>query len=135
MSLMYHNAVPAVLLLLPLLLAAACANPPRFVKRAPVLRLLHRPPTMPYLGDPRFSFELPRKWRGPQTAPGSVRFLAPDGAASITLSFFAPGDKGYLRPEAFRQRMREQGLVSDSHLLYRVEVASRTADAVRFSAV
>ena len=110
-----------------------CAHPPRFIRATPVLRLLYRPATIPYADNPRFSFELPTKWVGPERLPGGVKFREPRGRAAISIVFLARGEPGWKAPEAFRQHMREQGTVEDGHILSRIEISSRTADVARFT--
>ncbi|MDE2292338.1 MAG: hypothetical protein KGL53_09670, partial [Elusimicrobia bacterium] len=73
------------LVVLLLFSAAACADPPLWVRRTPVLRVIWRPWATPYLENPKFSFSIRRTWTGPEFVPGGVRFHAPHGSASISV--------------------------------------------------
>lgn len=110
-----------------------CRNPPRFVKRTRVLRLLYRPWSRPFLDHPQFSFYIKSSWKGPFSLPGGVRYTDPKKRAWITVQFIMPNMKGYKRPNKYRQHMREQGTVGDSHVLRTVEISSRTASVARFT--
>ena len=57
---------------------AACASPPMWVRRTPVLRLLYRPWGQLYLENPKFSFEVKRDWKGPELVDGGVRVEGQD---------------------------------------------------------
>lgn len=124
----------------PLLLAglalaglAACASPPRWVRRTPVLRLLYRPWGQLYLENPKFSFEVKRDWKGPEAADGGVRFRAPRGSARITVSYILEGAPGWRERKAWRAWMRQQGSIEDSHVVDTVTVSSRPAVHVVFT--
>jgi len=110
-----------------------CANPPRFVKRTPVLRLLYRPWSKPFLDHPQFSFYIKSNWKGPQSVDGGVRFSEPKGRAWVSILFLMPSMEGYREINDYRQHMREQGTVADSHVLTEMEISSRTASVARFT--
>lgn len=125
-------------LVLSLLTAAAfggagCANPPRFVKRTPGLRLLYRPWSKPFLDHPQFSFYIKSDWEGPQSVDGGVRFVDPRGRAWISVVFLMPNMEGYKPLSDYRQYMREQGTIGDSHVLSEIQISSRTASVARFT--
>ncbi len=120
-------------LLFGLLVILGCRNPPRFVKRNPVLRVLYRPYGKPFLDHPQFSFYIKRNWEGPQSLTGGVRFAEPRERAWITIQFLMSNMEGYRTAGNFRQHMREQGTVGDSHVLREIEISSRTASAARFT--
>lgn len=113
--------------------ASGCANPPRFVKRTPVLRLLYRPWSKPFLDHPQFSFYIKRDWKGPDSVDGGVRFVDPKDRAWISIRFLLPNAEDYKTPNRYRQYMREQGAVEDSHVLRTVQISSRTASIARFT--
>ena len=115
------------------LCALACANPPRFVKRTPVLRLLYRPRMIPYLDSPMFNFEIHRSWQGPESIPGGARYVSKNGRAKISVVFYAEGSREWKPPEQIRRFMRESGAVEDRHILVQVQVSSRTADRAGFT--
>jgi hypothetical protein len=128
--------VKALILLAVFLLGAGavgCANPPRFVKRTPVLRLIYRPWGKPFLDHPQFSFYVKRDWDGPETIDSGVRFREPKRRAWVSVQFLMPTSPDYRRPNEFRQYMREQGTIGDAHVLSEVEVSSRTASVARFT--
>lgn len=112
----------AVLCVLP----AACSRP-RFIRKVPGLRVFYRPWASPYLEHPRFSFEIKRSWKGPEPAVGGPIFTEPKGRAAVSVAFHAQGEPGYKPPTAYRQHMREQGAVHDSHILTELLISSRTA--------
>ncbi|MBI5243509.1 MAG: hypothetical protein HY922_07465 [Elusimicrobia bacterium] len=123
-----------------LLIAAAssalllgCANPPRFVKKTPALRLLYRPRTTPFLGSPMFTFDIRRTWLGPKEIPGGARYLSRDRRSAISVAFHAQGSKEWKPPEEFRRTMRESGSVEDRHILISVEISSRPAQRAGFT--
>jgi len=116
-----------------LVLFSGCANPPRFVKRTPVLRLLYRPWSKPFLDHPQFSFYIKRDWNGPISINGGVRYFEPKKRAWITVQFLMSNMEGYKSPNRYRKFMREQGTIGDSHILDTIEISSRTADVARFT--
>lgn len=115
------------------LCALACANPPRFVKRTPVLRLLYHPRMIPYLDNPLFSFEIHRSWRGPEQLPGGTGYRSGNGAALISVVFYAEGSKEWKPPDEFRRFMRESGAVEDRNILISVQISSRPAERAGFT--
>jgi hypothetical protein len=122
--------------LLPLALALCAlsgANPPRFVKRTPVLRLLYHPRMIPYLDSPMFSFEIHRSWQGPESIPGGARYLSKDGRAKISVVFYAEGSPQWKPPEDLRRAMRESGAVEDRHILVQVQISSRAAERAGYT--
>ena len=122
---------------IPLLLAflgpLACTHPPRWVRRTPVLKLLYRPWGQPYLENPKFSFEIKRDWKGPESAEGGVRFRAPASTARVTVSYFLEGAPGWRDKKAWGPWMRQQGSTADRHIVDSVEVSSRPAAHVVFT--
>ncbi|TBR25816.1 hypothetical protein EPO15_01440 [bacterium] len=121
------------LVILAVLGLAACASPPRWVRRTPVLRMLYRPWGLPYLENPKFSFEYKRDWKGPEPAEGGVRFRAPGGTARMTVSYFLEGAPGWREKKAWGPWMRQQGTTGDRHLVDTVEVSSRPASHVIYT--
>ncbi len=119
-------------LLLASLVLCACASPPRFVRKTPVLRLLYRPSTRPYLDDPMFSFDVRRGWKGPEKIPGGVRYEA-GGRAVISVAFLARGTEGWRPPEEFLRRLKEAGSVEDSHIPREVVISSRPASRIGYT--
>ncbi|MFH1726156.1 MAG: hypothetical protein ABII00_16225 [Elusimicrobiota bacterium] len=116
-----------------LLGAAACTSPPRFVRRMPLLRLLHRPWGMPYFGDPRFSFQVKKDWVGPEALDDGVRFSDPKGRGRLEIFFHKKGTPGWKEPGAYRRFMREQGSTEDAHVLDEIVISSRAASVARFT--
>ncbi len=112
-----------------------CANPPRFVKNSDRLsRWFYRPPNSPHIYSDRIFFEISRKWKGPETnALGEVRYVHPKGRAFIIAAWYANGSADWMPPVKYRQYMREQGTVSDSHMLEEIVVSSRTASRAVFT--
>lgn len=117
----------AAALLLAAVALAACANPPRWVKRTRPFTILYRPYALPYLENPKFSFEMKRDWKGPENVEGGVRFRAPRGEAAVTVTYVLEGAPGWREKKAWRQWMRQQGSTEDSHVVDEVVVSSRPA--------
>lgn len=118
-----------------LALACGCATAPRFVRRTPMLRrLFFRPAVKPYLASQRYLFFYPRGWREPEPIKNGVAVAAPKGRARIGLQYFSKDELGFVPPVKFRQWLREQGEVDDSHLLDELLVSSRAAVRARFHA-
>lgn len=111
----------------------ACANPPRWVKRTAPFNILYRPWALPYLENPKFSFELKRDWKGPENVDGGVRFRAPRGDAAISVTYVLEGAEGWRAPKAWRQWMRQQGATEDSHVVDSIVVSSRPAQHVIYT--
>ncbi|MBI5596603.1 MAG: hypothetical protein HY928_10985 [Elusimicrobia bacterium] len=109
------------------LVSAGCANPPRFVRRTPVLRLLYRPYGHPYLENPKFSFEMKRGWKGPEFIEGGVRFRHPRRRADISIAYHVEGANGWVEPKRYRRWMREQGSTEDRHIVEEVRISSYPA--------
>lgn len=112
---------------------SACANPPRWVRRTPLLSYLYRPWGLPYLENPKFSFEMKRNWKGPEPADGGVRFRSPSGSARITVNYFLEGAPGWRAKKSWNQWMRQQGSTEDSHIVDTIEISSRAAAHVTFT--
>jgi opacity protein-like surface antigen len=116
------------------LLIIGCAKPPGFIRRdARLNSIFYRPKTRPYMANPNFSLEMDLSWKGPTKIPGGVRYSEKNGRAAIAVAYIRKGLKGYRTPTAFRQYMREQGTVLDSHILSTVEISSRVADMGRWT--
>lgn len=115
------------------LAAAACANPPLWVRRHQPFKLLYRPWGQLYLENPKFSFEVKRNWKGPEAVDGGVRFRAPSGSARVTVSYFLEGAPGWRDKRAWGPWMRQQGSTADSHVTDTVIVSSRPAARVIYT--
>lgn len=123
-----------LLLLLALACAAACAHPPGFVRKTPLLRLIYRPAEAPCpVLHPRFRCMVARRWKGPEKTPGGYVFREPKGRAVISMVFHPEGSPDWKTPTAYRQHMREQGSAEDGRVLYEVLLSSRPASRVRFT--
>ena len=112
-------------------LSLACSHPA--FMRVPGLRSLYRPWGTPYLSNPRFSFVIKRDWLGPELITGGVRYSEKNENASVEVVFYPKGTPQWKEPVAFRQFMREQGTVGDSHVLQEVSISSRLASVVGFT--
>lgn len=120
--------------LLPLLLASACANPPKFVKKNAVLRaLFYSPWGQPYVTSPNFTFVIRRSWKGPVEIPDGVRYVEKRKRASISIAYHPQGTPNWTEPEVFKRRMREQGSVEDRHVLDEIIISTRPASRVFFT--
>lgn len=111
----------------------SCANPPNFVKKTPVLRMLYRPPFKPCLDSPIFSFEIRRFWTGPEGIPGGVRYRSKDGASTIEVAFHAENAKGWRPVPELRKEMSAWGSVEDTHTVVPVQVSTASAYRVAFT--
>ncbi|MFA6028775.1 MAG: hypothetical protein WC969_02850 [Elusimicrobiota bacterium] len=122
-----------LLLLAAALPVLACANPPNFVKKTPVLRTLYRPPFKPYLDSPVFSFEIRRSWTGPEPVAGGTRYRSKDGASTIEVAFHAENAKGWRPVAELRRDMAAWGSVEDTHTVVPVRVSTASAYRVAFT--
>ncbi len=100
-----------------------------------------RPNTLPGVaGGPverhrnrRWSFAVPKGWKGPLAAPGGVRYAAPGGRALIEITFHKKGKNLYRAPDRYRQIMRERGSVGDPHTTVPVRIAGRFGSRARYT--
>lgn len=99
----------------------------------PALKRLFPGPYYPYISNPRFSFEYPRKWGEGRSVPGGIRFRHPSAPVSFSISFLQEGHPEYKPPELFRQYMAAWGAVEDSRVVSDVNISSRPARQVFFT--
>ncbi|MBI3298500.1 MAG: hypothetical protein HYZ75_10075 [Elusimicrobia bacterium] len=102
-------------------------------RRVPPFKYVFRPSAVPFMENPKFSFEIKRRWKGPTQVEGGVRFKHPGGAAAITVSYHLEGAPGWKDPREYRRWMRQQGSTADSHIVDEVELSSRAAAHVVFT--
>jgi hypothetical protein len=112
--------------------------PPRRRKqpeKKPEIAVEATPPTI--VGDThrnkRYSFKVPRGWRGPLIVDGGMRYASPGGTAFFSIAFHKKGSPGYKTPTAHRRWMRAQGSIVDPLLLDPIKVSGRYGSRVRFT--
>jgi hypothetical protein len=107
---------------------AELGNPPEPIRHGAIFKTTVKP-----IPAGRFAYIDTLGWGPPRKAPGGLEWVEPGKKAMVQVLFLQPGMAGYKPPEQYLVDMREAGSPDDSHNLYEVALASRTASAARYT--
>lgn len=103
-------------------------NPPEPIRHGTIFRTTVKPTPAG-----RFAYIDTLGWGNALKVPGGLEWREPKKRAIVQVLFLQPGMEGYKAPDQYLEALRQAGSPEDSHTLFEVGLASRTAQAALYT--